>query len=279
MNITQLPAFLTQHSLELMFERVDAEYTPHGYFCEEEHKGMADQLMAELPRNPYAWFDARVELTCQLTGITTAAMLGANSYASEAAFKGCSCYMELINDAWLTMKSEREEMIMKAKRLEALNAIERERLEVLCRLETGTLHEPSPEYPDEWDSFVQSWYEGIPDYISFSEWCNKYGNLDQDECRTRIFDAIYGKPNEIPGWRIIESIREGGEAECPHCSWAKSVAAAAANGEGWAIDHDMLGYETETCYLCDGDGHIYMGEGITQVIYATTGVLEETESM
>ena len=124
--------------------------------------------------------------------------------------------------------------------------LERERVACIFLLGGGELHVPDERFPDEWDGVIAHWYDGLPDYVSIDEL-----ELDSDdEVRTAILNRLYGCLPPPSGWQEVANYASSGERECWWCS----------KGAG-------DGGERARCKLCDGDGHVYLGDGAERSDY------------
>ena len=123
--------------------------------------------------------------------------------------------------------------------------LERERVACVFGLGGGELHEPHPDFPDEWDGTdrVTYWYEGPPDYAMELR-------HDDAEVRTAILDCLFGFPEPPEGWKRVAAFSSSGEREC----W-------------WCGDGTCNEAERDACKLCEGDGLIYLGDGWHEVVY------------
>lgn len=132
--------------------------------------------------------------------------------------------------------------------------LDRERIECVFGLGGGELHEPHPDFRDSegWDGpdGIAYWYEGIPEYTSLVD----LGLTFDDEVRTAILDVMFGFPDSPEGWGQVASFRSSGEANCWWC------AQGAENG----TDNED---QRDACTLCEGDGLIYLGDGMAEVVY------------
>jgi len=141
--------------------------------------------------------------------------------------------------------------------------IERERMACAFCLGGGELHEPHPDFPDEWDGTIAYWYEGTPEYAT------EY--RDEHDCRTALMSVSAGLPSPPDGWELLGTHTASGEAECWWCG----------PGTGWdGSDEQVLaehhaemptptGYRGDPkCKLCGGDGHVYLGGGWAEVVFA-----------
>lgn len=93
------------------------------------------------------------------------------------------------------------------------------------------------------------WYDGAPDYCEREmQAAAETAGLDRWNLRTCI---TYGTPKAPRGWVLLRSFTSSGEAECWRCG---------------------PGTDCETpdpkCKLCDGSGHVYIGDGWGEVVYA-----------
>jgi len=171
--------------------------------------------------------------------------------------------------------------------------LERQQIECVFCLGGGELHEPDAKFPDEWDGIIAYWYEGAPEYAEEFKDCdyvackacdgtgwtdpNKDSMEEEDVCtacdgysghnyavRTAI---MYGHTYKAPkGWKQIGSFTTSGEAECWHCGpgtdWDGS------EEQGNAPSDACTGYRGKPgCPLCEGSGHVYLGDGYAEVIY------------
>jgi hypothetical protein len=128
--------------------------------------------------------------------------------------------------------------------------LDRERIACVFGLGGGELHEPHPDFPDEWDDVIAYWYEGVPEYVALADL-----DLDHDdEVRTAILDVLFRYPEPPEGWERVASFSNSGERECWWCS------EGAGDGTGNEDQRDE-------CDLCEGDGVVYLGEGWCEVVY------------
>ncbi len=118
--------------------------------------------------------------------------------------------------------------------------LDRERVACVFGLGGGELHEPHPDFRDEWDGVVAYWYEGVPEYAT------ELGHLEG--ARTAILDCLFGCPPPPEGWKQVASYSSSGEAQCWWCE---------GTGEG----------SEEPCSLCEGDGYVYLGDGWREVVF------------
>lgn len=128
--------------------------------------------------------------------------------------------------------------------------LDRERIACVFGLGGGELHEPHPEFSDEWDGVIEYWYEGVPSYAS------ELRHLDG--ARTAILDCLCGPPEPPPGWKQVASYSSSGEADCWWC------------GEGTGNGH-----QCDTCGVCEGDRFVYMGDGWFEVVYVPVAADDE----
>jgi len=155
---------------------------------------------------------------------------------------------------------------------EAEHDLEQERVACVFGLGGGELHEPHPDFADEWDGVIAHWYDGPPEYatelrdahmvecaacngsgvdddLEDCESCDGRG-LEDREVRTAILDCLYGEPEPPEGWARIASFTSSGEAECWWC------------GDGTGNED-----QRDECDLCEGDGLVYLGDGMAEVIF------------
>jgi hypothetical protein len=129
--------------------------------------------------------------------------------------------------------------------------LERERVVCVFGLGGGELHQPHPDFRDEWDGpdGIAHWHEGVPEYASELK---HLGNA-----RTAIIDCLFGVPDPPEGWRQVASFTSSGERECWWCA-AGPVDDGNASGNGVA---------KTACPLCEGDDFVYIGDGWREVVY------------
>lgn len=155
--------------------------------------------------------------------------------------------------------------------------LDKERVACVFGLGGGELHEADERFPDEWDGpdGIAHWYDGPPEYASElkdanlvecpacegtgmdgdlddCEQCDGRG-LEDREVRTAIIDVLYGFPEPPDGWERIASFTSSGERECWWC------------GDGTGNED-----ERDDCQLCEGDGLVYLGDGMAEVVYRRT---------
>lgn len=179
--------------------------------------------------------------------------------------------------------------------------IERQQIENVFRLGGGELHEPNAEFPDEWDGIIAYWYEGAPDYAEELNDCDTVeceackGNgfledeVDQPDCelcdgsgshyhtvRTAIIQALWGFPEPPKGYEQIGSFTTSGESECWWCGPGTDWDGCEEQSE--AREKDPItntGYRGKPdCPLCEGGGHVYIGDGYAEVIYRSVEHLD-----
>jgi len=144
--------------------------------------------------------------------------------------------------------------------------IDRERIACVFMLDGGELHEADERFPDEWDGMISYWYEGTSDYAT------ELGNLD--EARTALLDCLFGYPEPPKGWTQVASFRSSGERECWWCGPGTGWDGTTEQGRAREAEPvtPPTGYRSkQDCPLCEGDGHIYLGEGWCEVVYARRG--------
>jgi hypothetical protein len=148
--------------------------------------------------------------------------------------------------------------------------IHRSQVECVFGLGGGELHVTHGRFPDPWDGQIEFWYLGPPDYAEDLKGaerincpaCDGHHDHDDGECpecdgtghldleiRTAILDCLFGFPDPPEGWEMIATFSSSGEAEC------------------WACRADGEGEPDPACQLCDGGGHVYIGDGWHEVVY------------
>jgi hypothetical protein len=104
----------------------------------------------------------------------------------------------------------------------------------------------------------------VPDYAT------ELGDLD--EARTAILCCLCGCPEPPDGWTQVASFSSSGERECWWCG----------PGSDWdgTVEQDRTreadpitptGYRGKLdCPVCEGDGHVYLGDGWCEVVFVPT---------
>lgn len=154
------------------------------------------------------------------------------------------------------------------------------RIEYVFGLTGGELHEPHPDFPDQWDKLFEYWYEGMPDWAGTPD-PQAVCNDPEAEFRTGI--GFYDPPEkelelwflepESPRyeyWDLYETYRTSGETACPWDGDGAEDELETARKErverrerGLSVPAD----EENRCPLCEDDGYIYIGDGWYEAVY------------
>lgn len=131
--------------------------------------------------------------------------------------------------------------------------IEREQIAAVFRVCISELFDPGDGTADEpWPRCF--WYEGVPEWAEM-ELLGCRGSLcdGTHEYRTIVSDETWGPRYTPIGWERVEAYFSSGETEC-RCKYERET------GED-------TGKPDPDCPLCEGNGYIYIGDGMAEVVY------------
>lgn len=112
-----------------------------------------------------------------------------------------------------------------------------------------------------WDGYPY-WYDGAPDYAD---------ELKNGEYRTIIRNCLFDPPpDEIEGWKLIQTFSSSGETECPGKWFSNGVV-----HESDCVEAPSSVGPYKVCPYCEqalGMEHsmIYLGDGWLEAVYQKT---------